>query len=355
MNILDFYQTAEKREELKQLLILGAQQHPDGLPDFFLEKDLWVTEILRILFDEGLLGEFTVAFKGGTALSKCWKMIDRFSEDIDLSIHWTDLAEMDDEETLWKKTTQSGSQRKKFRDAQSQKLVAWSEKLARTLNKRLSEYEIDGLGAELEPDSKGEKINVRFPRVTDSNNGYHLDYVLLEFGGRNRGHPRHQHQITCYMSEVPALQQAGIDFPKAAVFAYAPDYIMWEKLTALHQFSTMEREPGAHRLARHWYDVDCMISRNFVDPLANNTARDNVILMKRERWPERGVNYDLASQGQLKLIPDPDRLAMIAQDHQEAITGRMFYSSQEPDSFEHITERLRNFQNKINQATLPKE
>ena len=92
MHILDFYRDPTKHDELKQLLQLGAQKHPAGLPANFLEKDLWVTEILRLLYEEQLIGDFSVAFKGGTALSKCWKVIDRFSEDIDLSIHWADLA-----------------------------------------------------------------------------------------------------------------------------------------------------------------------------------------------------------------------------------------------------------------------
>lgn len=57
--------------------MLGTRKHEDGLPDLFLEKDLWVTEILRLLYEERLLGDYAVAFKGGTALSKCWKAIDR--------------------------------------------------------------------------------------------------------------------------------------------------------------------------------------------------------------------------------------------------------------------------------------
>jgi hypothetical protein len=57
MHILDFYCSEEKREDLKQLLTIAAQSHPDGLPDYFLEKDLWVTEILRLLYDERLLGD----------------------------------------------------------------------------------------------------------------------------------------------------------------------------------------------------------------------------------------------------------------------------------------------------------
>lgn len=87
MNIFDYYRSASQRRELQEILSYAAQQHPSGLGASFLEKDLWVTEILRLLFNEGLLGDLSVAFKGGTALSKCWNVIERFSEDIDLSVH----------------------------------------------------------------------------------------------------------------------------------------------------------------------------------------------------------------------------------------------------------------------------
>ena len=49
-----------------------------------VEKDWWVTLTLYALFNckykEHLL------FKGGTSLSKCWKIIERFSEDIDIGL-----------------------------------------------------------------------------------------------------------------------------------------------------------------------------------------------------------------------------------------------------------------------------
>lgn len=348
MHILDFYHTANKREELKQLLLLASQSHPDGLADFFLEKDLWVTEILRILYDEKLLGDYAVAFKGGTALSKCWKTIDRFSEDIDLSIHWADLAEADDEAAAWDKSTKSNSQAKKFRDSQTERLKKWSIQLTDALNSRLCVYQIDGLAAKLVEGSKGEKIEVHFPKVTDSESNYHLDYVLLEFGGRNRGHPTHEHPISCYMAQVPELHE--IEFPKAVVRAYDSNYIMWEKLTALHQFSTMEKEPNSHRLARHWYDVDCMLSKAFANPIVSQLAMNHVIQMKKMRWPEKGVDYELVSTGYLQLLPERERLENIAKDHQSAIEGRMFYSTKEPDNFEKITERINKAQDKINQA-----
>lgn len=350
MHILDYYRDAKHRDELRQILMLGAQKHEDGLPDFFLEKDLWVTEILRLLYEERLLGDYAVAFKGGTALSKCWKVIDRFSEDIDLSIHWADLAEAEDETTAWEQSISNGSQIKKFRKRQSARLVAWSEQFVERLNQRLVEYGIEDLGAELEADSHGEKINVHFPRVIKGDNDYHLDHILLEFGGRNRGQPTETHTIDSYLVDIPELQ--ALTLPTARVQAYDPSYIMWEKLTALHQYSTMEREPDTYRLARHWYDVDCMLQKGVVDPANATRARDHVVEMKKQRWAEKGVDYELALQGGLKLIPDVERLAGIAADHKAAILGRMFFVSRKPDDFAQIVERISRAQDALNEVAM---
>lgn len=350
MHILDYYRDAKHRDELRQILMLGAQKHKDGLPDFFLEKDLWVTEILRLLYEERLLGDYAVAFKGGTALSKCWKVIDRFSEDIDLSIHWADLAEAEDETTAWEQSISNGSQIKKFRKRQNARLIAWSEQFVERLNQRLVEYGIEDLGAELEADSHGEKINVHFPRVIKGDNDYHLDHILLEFGGRNRGQPTETHVIDSYLVDIPELQT--LTLPTATVQAYDPSYIMWEKLTALHQYSTMESEPVTYRLARHWYDVDCMLQKGVVDLTNANQARDDVVEMKKQRWAEKGVDYELALQGELKLVPDAERLAGIAIDHKAAIQGRMFYIHRQPDNFDKIIGRISRAQDVINKSVM---
>lgn len=52
-------------------------------PTLLLEKDVWVVWALGALFDSTLADDLT--FKGGTSLSKAYKVIDRFSEDIDLA------------------------------------------------------------------------------------------------------------------------------------------------------------------------------------------------------------------------------------------------------------------------------
>ena len=49
-----------------------------------IEKDWWVTAVLRVLFSLPYANH--LSFKGGTSLSKCWHLIDRFSEDIDIAV-----------------------------------------------------------------------------------------------------------------------------------------------------------------------------------------------------------------------------------------------------------------------------
>lgn len=346
MDIFSFYSDESKHGQLADLLVLGAQQHPDGLGQNFLEKDIWVTEILRLLYNENLLGDIDVAFKGGTALSKCWNAIGRFSEDIDLSIHWADLAEEEDEAAAWAKSTQSRSQRDKFRKRQTDLLTEWSTALTETLNKRFEKYGIKGLHAELEADSSGEKIDIHFPSVTSNDNTYQLDHVLLEFGGRNRGRPTVEHNLRCYLAEIGALD--SIKFPEAKVQAYDPNYIVWEKLTALHQFSTQTKDPNPYRLSRHWYDVDCILSAEIATPISNEQAMRDVVEMKSQRWAQPGVDYELVLSGGLVLVPEASRLASIKKDYQESVAGKMFFS--DPDDFDAIVERISIAQTSINQV-----
>ncbi len=67
----------DQREALEQV------RAKTGRPTHLLEKDLWVVWTLRALFTSALATDLT--FKGGTPLSKVYKIIDRFSEDIDLT------------------------------------------------------------------------------------------------------------------------------------------------------------------------------------------------------------------------------------------------------------------------------
>ena len=72
----------ENKQLFRQAIQFTAQQM--NIPDIYIEKDYWVTFVLHTIFHNGI-GKESV-FKGGTSLSKCFGLIERFSEDIDLVV-----------------------------------------------------------------------------------------------------------------------------------------------------------------------------------------------------------------------------------------------------------------------------
>ena len=65
----------------------------------------------------------------------------------------------------------------------------------------------------------------------------------------------------------------------------------------------------------------------------------DVVEMKKQRWSEKGVDYEAALSGNLQIIPNEERLKTIKKDHQEAINGLMFFNT--PDNFDAIIEGKR--------------
>ena len=69
-------------EERLQLLDIASAEK--NLPKLAIEKDWWVTMVLKALSQTQYSNLFS--FKGGTSLSKGWSLIERFSEDVDIAI-----------------------------------------------------------------------------------------------------------------------------------------------------------------------------------------------------------------------------------------------------------------------------
>jgi len=80
-----------------------------GLPATSIEKDWWVTAVLEVLFTNDTVSPW-ITFKGGTSLSKAFKLIQRFSEDIDLVIDRGIIKTLGDQTP---ETSSSNKERKK--------------------------------------------------------------------------------------------------------------------------------------------------------------------------------------------------------------------------------------------------
>jgi hypothetical protein len=69
-------------EAFSELVAVAAETI--GLPEIYVEKDYWISKALKYLSESAYVND--VVFKGGTSLSKAYRLIDRFSEDIDLAV-----------------------------------------------------------------------------------------------------------------------------------------------------------------------------------------------------------------------------------------------------------------------------
>jgi len=105
---------AAKDDERLELFLASAGRLGTAVQN--IEKDFWVCWVLDVLFNGMGEGHPRLLFKGGTSLSKSFGLINRFSEDIDITVFRDDLGEpasIDDLEAL------SGKKRRARLDADS--------------------------------------------------------------------------------------------------------------------------------------------------------------------------------------------------------------------------------------------
>ena len=181
---------AQQRTILEQTAIKKA------LPKQAIEKDLWVTTILQIVFS--LPCAENLVFKGGTSLSKVWGLINRFSEDIDLAID-RNVFELDGD--LTKK------QVKKLRKASS---LFVRDELCNQLVEAIDQTLLkDKCQIEAEPDGEGDatypeprSIFVRYQSVFEDQLSYIPPIVKIEAGARSLLEPYEETDLTSMVEDA---------------------------------------------------------------------------------------------------------------------------------------------------------
>lgn len=143
-----------------------------------LEKDIWLCQVLDILFQ--LPCRKPMAFKGGTSLSKVYKAIDRFSEDIDVTVDYRSLvADAPELESIT-----SNNQRGKLSDALKAALTTHViDELAPALQAALATA-LPTQPISIEVSDDAEKLWVFYPSAVENTDSYVRPSILIEFGGR---------------------------------------------------------------------------------------------------------------------------------------------------------------------------
>lgn len=303
-----------------------------------LEKDLWLCQVLGILFR--LPCRKSMAFKGGTSLSKVYKVIERFSEDIDVTIDYRSLiADAPDLESI---TT--NSQRRKLSDTLQAALAAHvRDDLLPALQSALASS-LPGHPLSFQLSENAEKLWVFYPSAVEKADAYVRPSILIEFGGRNSTWPRAPQTI------VPDIAKyvPGLDLPRAQVVVLSAVRTFWEKATLIHvECHRPQPRAGAERLSRHWYDLACLadheIDRQAVEDMG--LLRD-VVRLKATFYRSSHSHYERCTAGGLRLVPPEPLLGALRRDYQAMRDAQMFYG--ESWAFEAIIERLQALEDEIN-------
>ena len=128
----------------QQIAIIEQLVNKMGLPAQAIEKDLWVTTFLQLIFSLPFAEK--LVFKGGTSLSKVWNVIERFSEDIDLAVD-RELFDLQGDLTV-----------KQIKKLRKQSSLFVKETFCAELQKAVKQYNLQNFcSIEPQPDGEGDK------------------------------------------------------------------------------------------------------------------------------------------------------------------------------------------------------
>ena len=302
---------------------LGVAADRFGRPAHLLEKDVWVVWAIQQLFGSPI--GTNLVFKGGTSLSKAYRVIDRFSEDVDLTFDIRALIPdlLEGREDAMPATS---SEERRWSKRVRQALPDW---VAGTVQPILQQaIDREGIDASFRID--GDKLFVDYPHLARGT-GYVSPSVMLEFGARSTGEPASPRDIVCDAASVIE----GVEFPSACPRVMYAERTFWEKATAIHVFCLQNRMRG-DRFSRHWHDVarldDAGIAAAAIDDraIAVAVARHKTMFFSEKAANGGTVDYGAATAGHLQLVPSGDALNALADDYRRMTEDGLLAAEPEP-------------------------
>lgn len=328
MKTLALRPAAERRE------VFSATATAMAITPAAAEKDFWLCWVLMQLFEEPTL-KACLRFKGGTCLSKCFNLIQRFSEDIDLILDWTQVTDIDPL-ALRSKTQQDKLNQQMNNQAQ--------EFIAQTILPKLLSVIAPVCTAAIDNEDP-HTINIQYPAEFAA--GYLRPQIRLEIGPLAAMMPMGIYPVTPYAAEkFPKLFVQ----PSIQVSAIKPERTFWEKLTILHaEAHRPETKPMPPRYSRHYYDTYQLAINPSVNHALNDMAMlQQVVEFKQRFYPSSWANYETAVAGTFKLSPSEHHLLKLKQDYKEM--GEMIFGVK--PTFEEMLETLAAVELQINGSNL---
>jgi predicted nucleotidyltransferase component of viral defense system len=221
----------------------------------YIEKDYWVTFALHTIFHSQM--SVDTVFKGGTALSKCFGIIERFSEDIDLVVL-------------------------QYEGDTPNKLKGKLKQITEVVSQVLDEIEIDKI-----TNKRGmiRKISYQYPKIITGLFGQVRDVIIVEATWLGRFEPYQKQQISSYIYEM--MQEANqLELAKEyGMFPFEVQVLhvnrtICEKIMSLVRFSYRENPiEDLQNKIRHAYDIHQLLKEKDVKDFFNSSAFDEMLLL----------------------------------------------------------------------------
>jgi hypothetical protein len=336
-----------------------AQSSPENRRDGFVqtaaarrmdpiivEKDFWVCWTLKELFRLPEIGEHLI-FKGGTSLSKVFRIIERFSEDIDVSIDRTFLGFGGANEP-----EAGGSNKEKQRRVDALK-AACQLKIATGLHPALNTAIKSKITANEtwslrndDEDPDQQTLLFEYPSsFAPVSAGYIRRAVKIEMGARADHWPCEAKTVTPYVAEQ---FPQGFKEGSCAVKVLSAERTFWEKATILHaEFHRPADKPIPERFSRHYCDFYELIRKGVAKSAVEKPELlARVAEHKSLFFRSASAKYGEAVRGTLRIAPPEHRLKPLRDDYGKML--QMFFG--EPPNFESIIAILTQWESEFNRC-----
>ena len=312
--------------KIRKINILLALSKTLKLPTDAIEKDWWVVQTLRLIFEMDCAD--SLVFKGGTSLSKAWGLINRFSEDIDLAL---------DRKFLGFEGDLSNQQIKKLRKAS---FAYITDKFYPTLKTKFEETGLTNVEINItettDSDQDPRIIEIFYPSIFD-NMGYIRPKVIIEVGSRSLREPFSVRSFRSFVGE----NYSNNPFADSPILipTVNPERTFLEKVFLLHEeFQKPIDKIRVERLTRHLYDIERLMDTEFAEKaLTDSKLYKDIVAHRRLFTPIRGIDYDNHIPQKINPIPPSEIIDEWQKDY-EIMQGSMLYG--ESLSFSELIERI---------------
>lgn len=318
-----------------------------GAPVGNVEKDFWVCWTLNALYHERPPGGPRLLFKGGTSLSKAYGLIQRFSEDIDITVFRDDLDEAASVEEL---EALSNKKRRARLDAIRDACRAYITGPLRDFLAALLADATGGAGRieidEADPD--GQTLLVWYPEVEPLDGAYVRPAVRIESGAKSALDPNRPVTIRPYITE----EATELNLAVADVITIEATRTFWDKVVIAHGLRRWYERRGVlrqegQRVSRHYYDLRCLLGSD-VGKAALADRDLGADCVRHARMFFNRPDYDLASAvpGTFAVAPVGEMVDALKRDY--ANTTAMIFG--EAPAFEEVIESAAQIEQAINRS-----